>query len=151
NFVDNGLSFERTSGLSATADQGGFVVAYPDGLFNPRVGASHWEYYGDDFTDDVSFLRQLIDVLNVTMQTDPRRTYVAGFSDGARLAQRAGVELSDLVAGIADVGGSLFREAEQVPIPPTRGSVSVVLLHGDADAYCGAPADASQDQTFDYW
>src|SRR5262249_32037541 len=41
---DNGLSFERTSGLSATADQGGFVVAYPDGLFNPRVGASDWEH-----------------------------------------------------------------------------------------------------------
>jgi len=148
---DNGLNFERTTGLSATADQSGFVVAYPDGLFNPHLGASDWEHYGDDFTDDVGFLRQLIGVLSVSMQTDPRRTYVVGFSDGGRLAQRAGVELSDLVAGIADVGGSLFQGAGQVPIPPTRGSVSVVMLHGDVDAYCGTPTDASQDQTFDYW
>ena len=84
------------------------------------------------------------------MQTDPRRTYVAGFSDGGRLAERAGVELSDLVAGVGDVGGSLFQGA-QVAVPPARAPVSVVILHGDADAYCGMPLDASQDQTFDYW
>jgi len=148
---DNGLNFERTTGLSATADHGGFAVAYPDGLFNPHLGASDWEHYGDDFTDDVAFLRQLIGVLTATIQTDPRRTYVAGFSDGGRLAQRAGVELSDLVAGVGDVEGSLFQGAGQVPIPPARAPVSVVILHGDVDAYCGTPSDASQDQTFDYW
>ena len=29
--------------------------------------------------------------------------------------------------------------------------MSVLILHGDADIYCGGPVDASQDQTFDYW
>jgi polyhydroxybutyrate depolymerase len=148
---DNGLNFERTTGLSATADGGGFAVVYPDGLFNPRLGASDWEHYGDDFTDDVGFLRQLIGILSAGIQTDPRRTYVAGFSDGGRLAQRAGVELSDLIAGVGDVEGSLFQGAGPVPIPPARAPVSVVILHGDADAYCGTPTDASQDQAFDYW
>jgi polyhydroxybutyrate depolymerase len=147
---DNGQSFERVSGLSFTADLNGFAVAYPDGLFNPNVGASDWEHYGDDFTDDVGFLRQLIATLSTSVQFDPRRTYVVGFSDGGRLAHRAGVELSDLIAAIGDVGGSLFQGG--VPqTPHARAPVSVLILHGDADAYCGLPLDASQDQTFDYW
>jgi polyhydroxybutyrate depolymerase len=148
---DNGLSFERTSGLSATADVAGFVVAYPDGLFNSRIGAPDWQHYGDDFSNDVEFLRQLITVLSASLQSDPRRTYVVGFSDGGRLAHRAGVELSDLVAGVGDVGGSLFQGGGQSPVPMARAPVSVVIIHGDLDLYCGAPDDASQDQAFDYW
>jgi len=147
---DNGPSFERTTGLSMTADQAGFAVVYPDGLFNPKVGASDWQHYGDDFTDDISFLRQLVAAVSASVQSDPRRTYIVGFSDGGRLAHRAGVELSDVVAAIGDVGGSLFQGGVPL-IPAARGPVSVLILHGDADAYCGLPLDASQDQTFDYW
>jgi polyhydroxybutyrate depolymerase len=147
---DSGPGFERTTGLSLTADQAGFAVVYPDGLFNPKLGASDWQHYGDDFTDDVSFLRQLITSVSTSIQSDPRRTYVVGFSDGARLAHRAGVELSDIVAAIGDVGGSLFSGIVQQP-PHARAPVSVLMLHGDADAYCGTLTDASQDQTFDYW
>jgi len=34
---------------------------------------------------------------------------------------------------------------------PHAALVSVLILHGDADFYCGGGLDASQDQTFDYW
>jgi polyhydroxybutyrate depolymerase len=125
-------------------------VVYPDGLFNPRLGASDWEHFGDDFADDVGFLRQLVTTISADIQSDPKRTYIAGFSDGGRLAHRAGVELSELIAAVGDVGGSLFQGAS-VAIPPARAPISVLMLHGDADAYCGNPLDASQDQTFDYW
>src|SRR5215475_5774095 len=147
---DSGPSFERSTGLSAKADQAGFAVIYPDGLFNPRLGASDWQHFGDDFVDDIAFLRQLIATVSRDIQSDPNRTYIAGFSDGGRLAHRAGVELSDLIAAIADVGGSLYQNAV-VMVPPARAPVSVLILHGDADAYCGGPLNASQDQTFDYW
>lgn len=146
---DNGRSFEHSSGLSAKADQAGFAVAYPDGLRNARIGATDWQHFGDDFADDISFVRQLIDAVSRDIRTDLNRTYVAGFSDGGRLAHRAGVELSDRIAAIADVGGSLYQGGATVPA--TRGPVSVLILHGDADVYCGGPVDASQDQTFDYW
>jgi polyhydroxybutyrate depolymerase len=147
---DSGPSFERSTGLSAKADQAGFTVIYPDGLFNPRVGATDWQHFGDDFADDMGFLRQLIATVSREIQSDPNRTYIAGFSDGGRLAHRAGVELSDLIAAIADVGGSLYQGAA-VSAPAARAAVSVLILHGDADAYCGGPLNASQDQTFDYW
>jgi polyhydroxybutyrate depolymerase len=146
---DTGLSFERSTGLSAKADQAGFAVIYPDGLFNARLGATDWQHFGDDFADDVSFVRQLIASVTRDIQSDPNRTYIVGFSDGGRPAHRAAVELSDLIAAIGDVEGSLYEGVARVP--PTRGPVSVLMLHGDADAYCGSPLDASQDQTFDYW
>src|SRR5262245_26983598 len=147
---DSGPSFEASTGLSATADRNGFAIVYPDGLFNPRVGATDWQHFGDDYTDDVGFLRQLVIAIRTNLESDPRRTYIAGFSDGGRLAHRAGVELPDLIAAISDVGGSLFQDAA-VTIPPARAPISVLILHGDADTYCGKPLDASQDQTFDYW
>ena len=146
---DSGPMFERSTGLSAKADQAGFAIVYPDGLFNPRIGATDWQHFGDDFVDDISFLRTLIDTISKAVQSNPGRTYIAGFSDGGRLAHRAGIELSDRVAAIADVAGSLYQGTANVP--PARGPVSVLILHGDADAYCGGPVDASQDQTFDYW
>jgi polyhydroxybutyrate depolymerase len=146
---DNGPSFERSTGLSNKADQAGFAVVYPDGLFNARLNATDWQHFGDDFTDDIGFMRQLIATVGRNIQSDPNRTYIAGFSDGGRLAHRAGVELSDLIAAIADVAGSLCQGA--VHVPQTHGPVSVRILHGDADVYCGGPLDASQDQTFDYW
>jgi len=151
---DNGPSFERSTGLSTKADQAGFAVVYPDGLFNSRVGATDWQHFGDDFADDVSFMRQLIATVSRDVQPDRNRVYVAGFSDGGRLSHRAGVELSDLIAAIADVGGSLYEGASIVQpavVPPARGPISVLILHGDVDVYCGGPLDASQDQTFDYW
>jgi poly(3-hydroxybutyrate) depolymerase len=61
-----------------------------------------------------------------------------------------GVELCDLIAAIGDVSGSLFQ-GNVGSIPPARAPVSVLILHGDADFYCGGGLDASQDQTFDYW
>jgi len=111
---DNGPGFER-SRLSAKADQAGFAVVYPDGLVNPRLNATDWQHYGDDFSDDVGFLRQLIAVVSADIQSNPRRTYIARFSDGGRLAHRAGVELSDLIAAIGDVGGSLFQVSHTFP------------------------------------
>src|SRR5262245_22751688 len=72
---DSGPSFEASTGLSATADRNGFAIVYPDGLFNPRVSTSDWEHFGDDFTDDVGFLRQLITAISTDIQSDPKRTY----------------------------------------------------------------------------
>jgi poly(3-hydroxybutyrate) depolymerase len=148
----DGSSFERMTALSNRGDRAGFAVVYPDGLYNPRLGATDWQFFGNDIADDVTFLRQLISTVAVSVQPDPRRIYVAGFSDGGRLAHRAGVELSDLVAGIGVVGGSLDQGAVSgLSVPPVRAPVSVLILQGDADAYCGTALDGSQDQTFDYW
>jgi polyhydroxybutyrate depolymerase len=152
----NGLGMELGTGFSNLADQHGFAVAYPDGLFETSGNQTNWAYFGNDFTDDVAFLRQLINALQTRIQPDPKRIYVTGLSSGALMSHRLGVQLADLVAGIGVVEGALFFNASvsAPPVPPALAPTSVLILHGDQDTTvpcCGTPTAASQDQTLNYW
>jgi poly(3-hydroxybutyrate) depolymerase len=64
------------------------------------------------------------------------------------------VELSDLVAAIAPLSGTLLQGGNGVAVPVAAGPVSVIMLHADQDTtlpYCGGNGAASQDTTFNYW
>ena len=149
----DGVKIEGNTGFSTLADQVGFAVAYPDGLADP-AGQTDWAYFFNDFTDDVGFLRQLISLLQSNVAPDPKKIYVAGFSAGALMAHRMGVQASDLVAAIGPVEGTLFSIPNPQGVPPAVGPVSVIELHGDQDKvihYCGDSTDASVEQSFNYW
>jgi polyhydroxybutyrate depolymerase len=149
----SGLKAEPNTGFSTEADQVGFAVAYPDGLANPS-GQTDWAYFFNDFTDDVGFLRELIHTLQTNLGPDPKKIYVTGFSAGALMAHRAGVQASDLVAAIGSVEGTLVSTATPQTVPSALGPVSVIMLHGDQDPtvrYCGSQTDSSQEETFNYW
>jgi len=150
----SGLKVEGNTGFSTLADQDGFAVAYPDGLVNPGISQTDWAYFFNDFTDDVGFLRQLIDTLQANLGPDPKRIYVTGFSAGALMSHRLGVQASDLVAAIGSVEGTLSSSTTPQTVPAALGPVSVIALHGDQDPtvrYCGSQTDASQEETFNYW
>jgi polyhydroxybutyrate depolymerase len=150
----SGLTVEKNTGFSTLADQVGFAVAYPDGLVDPSSGRTDWAYFFNDFTDDVGFLRQLINTLQTNVGADPKRIYVTGFSAGALMSHRLGVQASDLVAAIGAVEGTLFSSATSQTVPSALGPVSVIVLHGDQDTtvrYCGSGTNASQEDSFNYW
>jgi polyhydroxybutyrate depolymerase len=110
----------------------------------------------NDFTDDVGFLRQLINSLQSSIQPDHKKIYVTGLSSGALMSHRLGVQLSDLVAAIGAVEGALFFNASvsAPPVPAVLAPTSVLILHGDQDTTipcCGTSTAASQDQTLSYW
>jgi polyhydroxybutyrate depolymerase len=121
--------------IDALADRVGVVVAYPDGVRGRFFGrTSDWNagdccgYASRHGVDDVGMLRALIDELQARLPIDRQRVYVAGFSDGGRMAYRAACELSDRVAAIGVVAGSL-RVADCRPAYP----VSLVAIHGTLD------------------
>jgi polyhydroxybutyrate depolymerase len=162
-----GPGMESLSQLSAKADRAGFAVAYPSSE-NNNSGHSNWDIFYNDLTftnfptppDDVGFLRGLIQTLQANLHPDPKKIYVAGFSSGAFMAHRVGVQLSDLVAAVAAVEGSLHAAlaGDNRNVPPALAPVSVLILHGSADSsipYCGevssSSTTASQDETFNYW
>ncbi|HEX3821787.1 MAG TPA: PHB depolymerase family esterase [Candidatus Sulfotelmatobacter sp.] len=150
----NGLGIESSTGFSTLSDQDGFAVAYPDGLVEPSEGVPDWAYFFNDFTDDVGFFRQFIPTLQANVEPDPKRIFVTGFSAGAFMSHRLGVQASDLIAGIGVAEGAISSTAVQQPVPAALGPVSVVILHGDQDHtvfYCGSQTDASQEDTFNYW
>ena len=73
--------------------------------------------------DDSGFLRNLIVTLTAEFRVNPNMVYVAGFSSGAQMAERVGVEISDLVAAIIPESGQM--EGQQAAPPP-------VLVPGNA-------------------
>jgi polyhydroxybutyrate depolymerase len=151
--------------LSSKADEAGFAVAYPTALLSNQ-GHTLWSVFYNDFAfngtppDDVGFLRDLINTLQANLHPDPKKIYVTGFSVGGYMTHRVGVQLSDLVAAIGVVEGTLSAIAPGDPrtVPAATAPVSVIIFHGDQDSaipYCGNSSPTStatsQEQTFNYW
>jgi polyhydroxybutyrate depolymerase len=96
----------------------------------------------------------LISLLQSNVVPDPKKIYVTGFSAGALMAHRMGVQASDLVAAIGPVEGTLFSSSAPQAVPAATAPVSVIELHGDQDRvihYCGDSTDASVEVSFNYW
>ena len=129
-----GETVRHMSRLDSLADLRDFVVAYPDGTRNWLGLQSGWNA-GDccgaavrNEVDDVGFLRALVAEVSSALPVDPRRIYVAGFSDGARMAYRVGCEMSDEIAAIAVVAGSLTQRS----CSPSR-PIPLIAFHGTSD------------------
>lgn len=154
------------------ADKYNFIEVQPASTYNSQSGQWNWNSYYLDGAfqtqpgpDDSGFLRQLI--LNLTAQyaLNPKQIYVAGFSAGAMMAERVGVEISDLVAAIVPASGQIVGD-HTLPIVlpgPEVAPVSVQEWHGTLDAtlppcnhgstkYSGFVVFmATVDETFNYW
>lgn len=132
----------RLTGLDATADANGFIVAYPNGTgamngtftWNVRWG---YGYAMRNNVDDVGFIRALVAQLEKDYSVDPRRVYATGISNGGMLSYLLASEASDVFAAVAPVAGA-------VGASPSPGSplirftgpaepVSVIAFHGTAD------------------
>ena len=122
----------RFSGLNVKADQAGFVVVYPNGTGSGRM--RFWNSGMIRFRtensriDDVAFAAKLLDDLGRVLTIDPHRVYATGMSNGGMMCYRLAAELSDRIAAIAPVGGtmSIDRAAPKRPVP-------VLHFHGTAD------------------
>jgi len=143
----------RISGMSTKADQAGFVVVYPNGTGWMNLHPLSWNagsccgYAMHRGADDVGFLQALIADLQQHDHTDPKRTYVIGISNGAMLAYRLGCELTEQIAAIAPVAGSLA-----VPSCTPTAPLSVIAFHGTADAsvpYAGGQSPLTRDRRID--
>lgn len=155
----SGLRLSQTSGLNFEADQKGFAVAYPYALVSPGAGITEWnEFFNHSFgtnpPDDAGFIRALIQSLQSELNPDPKRIFVTGLSNGGFMAHRVAVQLSDLVAAIGVVEGTLVSPGDPANVPPPVAPISVLMLHGDQDPTvpcCSLPPVASQEQSFNYW
>ncbi len=123
------------TGMSDKADEAGFIVVYPNGtgLLNDKLLLT-WNcgfccgYALDNNIDDVGFIRSLIEKLQDELNVDKARIFITGFSNGGMMTYRLGCELSDIVAAIAPVSGSMGDWETASPSP-----VSVIIFHGTAD------------------
>lgn len=122
----------RQTALAERAPAAGFLAAFPEGL-GPDGGQT-WNawmccgYARDQRVDDLSFLSALIGRLKADFGADPRRIYLAGFSNGAMLASRFALERPGVAAALVSVAGYLPCDAEAPTAP-----LPVLIIHGDRD------------------
>ncbi|MCZ7566486.1 MAG: hypothetical protein M5U08_24030 [Burkholderiales bacterium] len=122
----NALAQQRYAGMDALADRAGFIVAYPNGTGVLRDSLLTWNAgaccgaAAEQGTDDVGFVRALLDELAARYPVDASRVYATGLSNGAMMSYRLAAELSDRIAAIAPVAGAsampTFRAARPMPI-----------------------------------
>jgi len=135
------------------ADTAGFLVVHPEGtLLN---GSTHWNVGGwtiGSTVDDVGFTAALIDHLAENYNINLKRVYATGMSNGGFMSHLLACQLSERIAAIASVTGSMTPETydncnPQHPMP-------VLQIHGTADPvvpYGGAPWTRPVQDAIDYW
>jgi polyhydroxybutyrate depolymerase len=133
----NAPGYIDNSQLLAKAPAAGFVAVCPEGTPIPfptpgdhRVWNSGPEYErASGGADDVAFVRRLIEAVGAERPLDPDRIFVTGFSNGAQMAYRLALGLSDRVAAIAPMSGGRLAQG----LRPSR-PVPVLHVHGTADS-----------------
>ena len=123
-----GEQMRKLTRLDAVADQRGFAVVYPDGV------DKHWNDGRSTVRnpqDDVGFVSAIINQLGQRHPIDRGRIYATGLSNGALFVERLACELSQQIAAIAPVAGTLPSElaADCRPGRP----VGILQIGGTAD------------------
>ncbi|MBN1440501.1 MAG: hypothetical protein JW929_13915 [Anaerolineales bacterium] len=121
---------QGSTDFNYVADRNGFIAVYPQGTGTGK-GDLSWNA-GDCCgaalaadTDEPAFVRRMLADLETLVRIDPKRTYAAGFSNGAFLSYRLACEMSETFAAVAPVGGVLVFE----PCLPQQ-PVAVIHVHG---------------------
>jgi len=112
--------------FDSLADREKFMVVYPESFnksWNDTRGLSP--------ADDVGFIRALIAELQSTHNTDPKRTYATGISNGGFFSNRLACDLTDKLAAIAAVAATMPETL--VPVCKPSAPISVMFIHGSKD------------------
>jgi len=113
------------------ADTAGFIVAYP--LGEPVVGpARGWNFGNESLPDDVLFTSEMIDTIAADFNINLERVYACGMSFGGFFSVFLAGQLSDKIAAIASVAGTVLNNVPDSLISPNR-PISFLEIHGTND------------------
>jgi polyhydroxybutyrate depolymerase len=129
----NGGMMANYSGLSKKADDAGFAVVYLNGTGTGGMLLT-WNSGGmrrageSSRADDVGYVRKALDDLQSCLAVDAKRVYATGLSNGGMMCYRLASEMSDRIAAIAPVAGTIAIDNYHPKRP-----VPVIHFHGTAD------------------
>ncbi|MEM6646140.1 MAG: PHB depolymerase family esterase [Bacteroidota bacterium] len=136
------------------ADTAGFIVVHPQGTL--LEGNTHWNVGGwtlASTTDDVAFTSALIDAIADDYAIDRDRVYSTGMSNGGYMSFLLACQLSDQIAAVASVTGSMTPQTMAGCTP--QHPMPVMQIHGTQDSvvpYAGSAAwTLAVTDVVDYW
>ena len=122
------------------ADVDNFLVVCPNGTLD-LSGTRYWNaFVNSGAVDDVDFIRQLIDSLSAIYNIDQNKVFATGMSNGGFMSYKLACELTNRIAKIASVTGTMNPGLELTCSPSS--SIPVMEIHGTSDAtvpYNGIP------------
>jgi len=135
------------------ADTAGFIVVHPEGTVDQ--GTTHWNVGGPvlgSTVDDLGFTNALLDTLLNQYNIDANRIYSTGMSNGGYMSFHLACQLSDRIAAVASVTGSMtpYTYNSCNPLHPTP----IMQIHGTLDPtvpYNGDSWTKSIDEVTEYW
>ena len=139
------------SNLIEVADTANFLLVHPMGTIN-EFNEPFWNSWQLSDVDDIGFLNSLIDFLGNEYNIDLDRVYSTGFSNGGYMSYTLACELSDKIAAIASVTGSMYIN-QPILCNPER-PIPVMQIHGTMDLtvpYIGSNTSESIDDVISFW
>lgn len=134
------------------ADTAGFIIVHPQGTLDDE-GKTHFNVgWGGSSTDDVGFTDLLLDSLIANYNVDESRVYSTGMSNGGYMSYYLACQLSDRIAAVASVTGSMtpLQYNGCSPTHPTP----ILQIHGTQDNVVpinGANWTRAIDDVIQYW
>ena len=116
--------------LRPVADTAGFILVAPNGTLD-NSGYTYWNANWGGTVNDVDFINVLIDSISAAYTINPNRVYSTGFSNGGFMSYVLACELSNRIAAIASVSGSMTLGDPPTCIP--LHPMPILEIHGDAD------------------
>jgi len=118
--------------MRPVADTAGFILVYPQGTF--YAGGNHWNvgsWTAGSTADDIGFTEAMIDTLSDSYNIDLSRVYSCGYSNGGYFSFELACHLSNRIAAIGSVAGTMSTQT-YASCNPTH-PVPVLTIHGTTD------------------
>lgn len=133
------------------ADTAGFLLVHPLGTLD-ATGSTYWNSGWGGTVDDIGFTGALIDSIAAAYSVNLDRVYSTGMSNGGFMSYTLACSLSDRIAAIASVTGTMNLNQSltcnaQHPMP-------VLEIHGTADEtvpYDGNALMEAIPNVLSYW
>ena len=127
----NGEKMAEITQMHLLGMRAGFAVAYPEAITTDRVW-NDGRSTTASATDDIAFVRALIDQLVKQHNIDERRIYATGASNGGMFSLRIGCDLSDRIAAIAPVVANM--PVDLITNCKPRRPISTMIFNGTRDS-----------------
>jgi len=131
-YSSNNVQQELYTNFKPIADTANFIMCLPNGTYD-LSNNRYWAVgFAPSTVDDVSFINLLIDSLSSVYNIDAKRIFSTGMSNGGFMSYSLACQLSNRIASIASVTGSMTT-SQRSDCNPGR-TVPVMQIHGTADA-----------------
>lgn len=133
------------------ADTAGFILVHPMGTLD-GAGNTYWNANWGGEVDDIGFTGALIDSLGAEYNINTDRVFSTGMSNGGFMSYTLACELSNRIAAIASVTGTM--NSNQTGSCSPQHPLPVMEIHGTADfvvPYNGNIFMESIPEVLSYW